>query len=102
MMKTLLRPATKFFCNTPGQQWSHIVSEVCEAQESLCCDYLPNKNAETLEALVSELIDIQMSCETMLAILGLNKEQRNDARRRVIAKNEARGYYHEVSSNDTD
>ena len=93
MMTSSLRPANKFLSNTPGQQWSHIVSEISEAQEVLCFDYLPAKSPTALAMLADEIVDIQMSCETLLAILGLDEQQRNDARRRVIAKNKARGYY---------
>lgn len=84
-----LRPATKFLYNTPGKQMMHIYSEIAESDNEL---YLYRQHGKT-ERLAEELIDLQMSCETLLAILGLDEQQRNDARRQVIAKNAARGYY---------
>ena len=45
--------------------------------------------------LVEEIVDIQLVCETFLAGLGLNQEQRNDARYKAKLKNLARGYYSE-------
>lgn len=83
-----LRPAMKFLTNTPSQQFQHVLSEVQEATaevEMLLRDYK--------ERFVEELIDTQMSIETELYILGLNTQQIREARRKVIAKNEVRGYY---------
>ena len=80
-----LRPATKYLSNTIMQQFSHIDSEVFELE---CALFGENENAT-----FDEIVDIQMSCETLLTILGADEQQRMEARRRVIAKNEARGYY---------
>lgn len=49
--------------------------------------------AGNCENLIMELVDLQTACETMLAILGLDESQRQEARRKVIAKNQSRGYY---------
>ena len=84
-----LRPSTRFLSNNPSQQFSHIESEVFEVE---CALYYDNR-----VEFINELVDVQMSCETMLAILGLDEQQRMEARRRVIAKNKARGYYQEES-----
>ena len=43
--------------------------------------------------LIEEIVDIQLVCETFLAGLGLNQEQRNNARYKAKLKNLARGYY---------
>ena len=84
-----LRPATKYLSNTIMQQFSHINSEVFELK---CALFGENENAT-----FDEIVDIQMSCETLLTILGADEQQRMEARRRVIAKNKARGYYQEKS-----
>lgn len=84
-----LRPADKFVDpNNICQQMAHIKSEVKEAYHEYC-----NLSEENECDLVEELIDIQMSCETMLADLGLDEQRRREARKRVIEKNRARGYY---------
>lgn len=80
-----LRPADKFLTNDTGQQMNHITEEYCE----VVTEY--NRSSE--ERLVEELIDLQMSCETMLANLGLDEQQRREARKKVLAKNAARGYF---------
>ena len=45
--------------------------------------------------LIEEIVDIQLVCETFLAGLGLDQEQRNNARYKAKLKNLARGYYSE-------
>lgn len=87
-----LIPATKFLDNTPRQQMYHVLSEVNEADNAL---WLFCRNDYGKEHLAEELVDLQMSCETMLAILGLDEKQRDAVRARVIEKNRARGYYNE-------
>ncbi|WP_455577082.1 hypothetical protein [Anaerosinus sp.] len=82
-----LRPATKFLANTIGQQLSHIHQEFKEVELELGYGCLG------IDKAVEELIDLQTACETMLAILGLDEKQRMQARRKVIEKNQARGYY---------
>lgn len=93
--ESALRPANKYLANSPTKQLLHILSEVWEIGKA----WVTWKRAKHPETSVSkwhlaeELVDLQMSCETMLTILGLNKQERNDIRRMVIAKNAARGYY---------
>lgn len=90
--ETELRPATKFLGNTPYEQYKHIMSEVKEVyRAALPCDY--SLLGADMGKLAEELVDLQMSCETMLAILGLDEAQRREVRRRVIEKNAERGYY---------
>lgn len=86
-----LRPATKFLTNTIGQQLSHIHQEFKEVELELGYGCLG------IDKAVEELIDLQTACETMLDILGLGEIQRMEARRKVIKKNQARGYYCESS-----
>ena len=50
--------------------------------------------------LIEEIVDIQLVCETFLAGLGLNQEQRNNARYNAKLKNLARGYYSENNKDE--
>ena len=50
--------------------------------------------------LIEEIADIQLVCETFLAGLGLNQEQRNNARYKAKLKNLARGYYSENNKDE--
>lgn len=45
------------------------------------------------ERVAEELVDLQMACETALAILGLSEDLRQKIRRKVVLKNSLRGYY---------
>ena len=82
-----IRPADKFLVNSIEQQLTHMESEMAKIEEEfLCCDI-------DIEKTVEEVIDLQMSCCTMLAILGLDEQQRMESRRKAIEKNEKRGYY---------
>lgn len=83
-----LRPADKFLSNTPAIQFEHIVSELGEAKIAMVKKEMGMENN-----LVEELADLQMSCETMLAILGFDEQQRREARKKVIEKNRSRGHY---------
>jgi len=87
-----LRPADKFLSATVNKQYEHIVSEIGEASVELV-KVVDFDLIDEIPRAVEELIDVQMSCETMIAILGLNEQQRREARCKVIEKNEARGYY---------
>ena len=50
--------------------------------------------------LIEEIVDIQLVCETFLAGLGLDQEQRNKARYKAKLKNLARGYYSENNKDE--
>jgi hypothetical protein len=98
-----LRVATKFLTNSYYKQIGHIESEFDEVRmavtnlmETVVLGDKPNY-AEKLNHAAEELVDLQSTCETMLAILGLDEQQRRDVRKRVIAKNEARNYYEEAT-----
>ena len=90
-----LRPATRFLSKGWYQQIQHVYSEFNE----VITEFHLFDDGDVTEPLklIEELIDLQMSCETMLACMELNEQQRMEARRRVIAKNKARGYYQEES-----
>lgn len=95
-----LRPADKYLTNTPYEQFDHLKSEMIEVWDEVKT-YDDTLLLVDEKKLTEELIDLQMSAETMLAILGLNEQQRREARRKVIEKNEARGYYKDgVESED--
>lgn len=110
--ESALRPATKFLSNTKLIQIRHVLSEFNEVVGAYINHefYLSNEVTpgkidkemcnESFNNLTEELVDLQMSCETMLAILGLDEQQRNEARRKVVDKNEARNYYTQQSTPD--
>ena len=90
-----LRPATRFLSKGWYEQIKHVYSEFNE----VITEFHLFDDGDVTEPLklIEELIDLQMSCETMLACMELNEQQRMEARRRVIVKNKARGYYQEES-----
>jgi len=95
-----LRPTTKFLNNSEYEQFRHLESEFHEVKREFHnrIDYKLYKEGLSELArhhLTIELVDLQMSAETMLAILGLDEQKRGELRLKVIAKNEARGYYKE-------
>jgi hypothetical protein len=93
-----LKPAGRFTNNdiyTFGDQQKSIESEYLEVCKAFNYWYIVDSCAETKNHFCEELIDLQISCETMLAKIGLNEQQRREARKKVIAKNAARGYYKE-------
>lgn len=45
------------------------------------------------QLIAEELVDVQVACETALAILGFNQEQRDQVRQQVNRKNRLRGYH---------
>jgi len=96
-----LRVATKFLTNSYYRQIEHIESEFDETREAVTdlieTMVLDNKPdyADKLSHAAEEIVDLQSTCETMLAILGFDKQQRREIRKRVIAKNAARHYYEE-------
>jgi anaerobic glycerol-3-phosphate dehydrogenase len=83
-----LRPANKFLRNSKLGQFAHMANELIEINDEL----FNNSNID-IEKVTEEIVDLQMSCETMLAIFGLDEQQRMSARRKVVEKNEKRGYY---------
>jgi len=82
-------PATKFLKNNPAVQFDHLCSEWEEVND----EWMKMRLGVKPVKLAEELVDLQMSAETMLAVLGLNEKGRETMRKSVIAKNAARGYY---------
>lgn len=100
-----LRTANKFLGIGPYEQYKHYVSEKREVSTAfIVWFYLETKTKDIgpymidhinkyKKDLAMEIIDTQMSGETLLAELGYNEEQRRGLRKEVIEKNNARGYY---------
>jgi hypothetical protein len=85
--KSDLRPADKFLNNTLKQQLEHMESELEEIKGEII---------ESIDDddLAIEIIDLQMSCQTMLeGPLDLTTDYIAYLRRKVIEKNRERGYY---------
>lgn len=89
---TELKPATKYLTNSWLEQYMHVKEELDEVRQAMN-DYALGAPCSGTDHISEELVDLQMSCETMLAIIGLDEQQRNEARRKVIKKNKERGYY---------
>jgi NTP pyrophosphatase (non-canonical NTP hydrolase) len=82
-----LRPAVLYMHKlTKRQQLQKIVEECDEVIQAW-------NDGEGDERVAEELVDVQMACETMLAMLGYTEEQRKKIRLDVIDKNSRRGYY---------
>lgn len=79
-----LRPAVKYLSADIDEQIEHLQSEFKE---------MINEKGKNNENMAMEVVDIQMSCETLLAIMGYSQIERMDLRKEVIRKNENRGYY---------
>ena len=83
------RPAVKFIHDGLLVQLKKLKEEYGEVVQAY-------EMGESRDRLTEELADVQMVCETIMATVGLTKNQRRRIRRLVIKKNMARGYY-EVS-----
>lgn len=82
-----LRPAVLYMHKlTKRQQLRKIAEELDEVIQAW-------EDGEKNERVAEELADVQMACETMLAMLGYTEAQRREIRLAVINKNSRRGYY---------
>lgn len=85
--KSNLKPVAKSFRpkNLDGQieKLKEELAEVIEA----------HIEGQGKERVAEELADLQIACETALAIIGLSEEQRREIRCKVVTKNDMRGYY---------
>lgn len=86
-----LRPATKFTDQATYLLIYKIDEEVREIKEA----YEEARVSRRAAHFAEELVDLQMVCETILASINLNADQRMAIRKSVIDKNKARGYYDE-------
>lgn len=84
------RPAVKFIHDGLPVQLKKLKEEYGEVVQAY-------EMGESRDRLTEELADVQMVCETIMATVGLTKNQRRRIRRLVIKKNMARGYYDEVN-----
>jgi len=81
----MIKPCYKFTGNSPMKQFLHMLSEVCEVAWSLAKgDYA---------AASEEVVDIQVSCATLLACMGYNLRDRARIEHEVWLKNSKRRYY---------
>jgi len=93
-----IKPCTKFLNAMPREQMKHIAEEFQEVADQFYyiwqfpSDPKPLGYDEAIAQLAEEIVDLQTACETMLAIMKVDVDV---ARRRVIDKNMARGYYNE-------
>ena len=80
-----LKPATKAASRSYSQQLAKIEEEYGEVIEAYT-------DGEPKERLAEELVDLQVACETMLAIMGYTDDDRQRIRKMVTEKNRSRGY----------
>ena len=80
-----LKPATKAASRSYSQQLAKIEEEYGEVIEAYT-------DGEPKERLAEELVDLQVACETMMAIMGYTDDDRQRIRKMVTEKNRARGY----------
>lgn len=66
-----------------SRQLAHVCSEVTEAEDAF-------RGGESAERVAEELLDTIHAAETALRMLGVEMDE---AKRAVIEKNDARGYY---------
>ena len=83
----MILPTKKFLSNTPFEQLAHMMEELGEVARAL-------REHDEVHAK-EEAADLQLSCETFIAILGGEGEEE---RLFAIEKNRARGYYQEKPS----
>jgi predicted house-cleaning noncanonical NTP pyrophosphatase (MazG superfamily) len=86
--ESALRPAAKFVNQPMELQLAKLDEEVKEVHAEMF-----GSGSYVVTSLAQELADVQMVCETILAHMGLNEQQRMDVRKQVIEKNRVRGYY---------
>ena len=81
----MIKPCNKFTSNSPRRQFIHLISEVMEVAWSLMKgDYA---------AAAEEVVDIQVSCATLLACMGFTTRDRARLEHQVWCKNSKRRYY---------
>ena len=83
-----MKPCLAYANNGPWRQLRHVLGEVWEVAKAL----LQKDYAHAAE----ELVDVQVSCETLLHILGYDDFDRTLWRTYVDRKNEVRGYHKEA------
>lgn len=69
-----------------------IYKQLLKVQEELN-EALEAYNLDKTVELLEELVDVQVACETALAVMGADERYRNILRDRVNEKNRTRGYH---------
>ena len=88
-----LRPATKFlYYFSFEEQLEHVKSEIKEIEEAYK-DYENNPTGENFIKCLDEMTDAQHSLQTLKETYGISRSCDIRSHIRVIAKNQARGYY---------
>jgi len=90
--RSKLKPATKFLTNTPHEQWTHVMQEMEEALKEII-DLVDNKKEEAEPKALDELNDLQISIETLKAIIEPDESKRMESMIRTVNKNNVRYYY---------
>ena len=90
----MMKPVKKSMRVDCDEQLNKIYEELDEVMDALFA-YRQEKSDEALRDCAMELADVQIACETMLDMLGLDEIARNKIRDIVYRKNKDRGYYDE-------
>lgn len=98
LRQSQIQSAVKFLGNSEFKQLRHITSELIE----VWCAWVKWKIFQTFQNecdLTMELIDLQSSVQTMLeGALRWGKHSIEYFRKRVVIKNEERGYYERIDT----
>jgi hypothetical protein len=84
-----LRPANKFLGASINQQLIHVESELKEVVDAI---YNRNDVTRSVAEILDEINDLQISAETLKAIIEPNEDVRRKAMIKTIRKNASRGY----------
>jgi arylamine N-acetyltransferase len=91
-----LRATNHYKTATPNKQFLHVVEELKEVEDArmtLANVKMNSDKQKEREHLAEEIADCQMSLETLARCHLFDAKDMRQARKLVIAKNEARGYY---------
>lgn len=91
----MLSPCFAFKDVPAKEQIEKIKAEIAEV-ESAYADFAECEEAvreDRWVELMSEVVDVQVACETLLMILGAEGNVREAVRQLVYMKNKMRGYY---------
>jgi hypothetical protein len=92
-----IKPCTAFANNSPVKQLNHVEQELTEVKDAFnewqFRAVTPAEKEKALHHLGEELVDLQVTCETMMLCCGFDGHIRNQLRVEVTQKNWERGYY---------
>jgi len=102
LRKSQLKPATKFLGNSIEDQFYHIITELDESRTEVYrlsrqIKLNSYKKDQTKLRALDELNDLQISCETLKAIIEPDENKRDESMIKTIQKNTNRegGSYYE-------